>query len=485
MTDSEFNLLTCEAEELVQHLLQNRFASDEMAMAEFLQSAVSSLPNADSIRNKLMVQQQGEKRAATEEGKTEEITDSSGSCSNASSNASIGDSILPDDKPSVSLTCLQPRAKMDVAFGTKGIQFTDKKGDSFSVCSVDHIIVFPKSEDCRAKKKQVANMVLLVWNKKEGTAAVSYKKKSLHQVCMQLPFESPYPAATETTASSSDVDSDEEEENKKKADDDATSEWLTLLATALSFPIANVAIARNPTAPVALKGGSNGSNNQNYRFVSHQDSSMSTTVSGMPFLPCYHGVNDGVLFPLQEGLLFCKPPLFLPRSTLRSIECTGSNRYVTLCVVLDDKEQIEFTNIHTQEQDVLHKYIHEALIPAMQRDVAAEDGENGDNGDDEIADDGDAEIVNDGEEEEDQSSNTKSRKRKAAAEAANVNKKRLQQQQDSGGDDDEEEDDEDYDLGEAQHEEDENESGSDDDDDDDEEEDFEEQATETESEDED
>ena len=481
MTDSGFNLLTCEAEELVQHLLQNRFASDELATAEFLLSAVSSLPNAESISDKLMVQQQGEKRAASEEGKTEETTDSS-SGSNAS-NASIGDSILPDDKPSVALTCVQPRAKLDVVFGTEGIQFTDKKGDSFSVRSVDHIIVFPKPEDCRAKKKKVASMVLLVWNNKEDTtAAVSYKKKSLHQVCMQLPFESPYPAATETAASNSDVDSDEED--KKKADDDATSEWMNLLATSLSFPVENMAIARNPSAPVAPKGDSNGSNNQNYRFASHKDASMSTTVSGMPFLPCYHGVNDGVLFPLQEGLLFCKPPLFLPRSTLHSIDCTGSNRYVTLTVVFDDKEQLEFTNIHTQEQDVLRKYIHETLIPAMQRDVAAEDGDNGHDGDDEIADDGDAEIVDDGGE-GDQNSNKKSRKRKAATEAANVNKKRVQQQ-DSGEDDDEEEDDEDYDLGEAQSEADENESGDgDDDDDDDEEEDFEEQATETESEDED
>jgi hypothetical protein len=41
-------------------------------------------------------------------------------------------------------------------------------------------------------------------------------------------------------------------------------------------------------------------------FSSYQLSSQSSTTGGMPFVTCYHGVQDGVLFPMREGLLFYK-----------------------------------------------------------------------------------------------------------------------------------------------------------------------------------
>lgn len=36
-------------------------------------------------------------------------------------------------------------------------------------------------------------------------------------------------------------------------------------------------------------------------------------------MKCYHGVNEGSLFPLKQGLLFLKPALFLPRSHIEEV----------------------------------------------------------------------------------------------------------------------------------------------------------------------
>lgn len=39
------------------------------------------------------------------------------------------------------------------------------------------------------------------------------------------------------------------------------------------------------------------------------------------FVKCYHGVNEGSLFPLKQGLLFMKPALFLPRTDIQEVRC--------------------------------------------------------------------------------------------------------------------------------------------------------------------
>ena len=39
----------------------------------------------------------------------------------------------------------------------------------------------------------------------------------------------------------------------------------------------------------------------------------------LSFVKCYHGVNEGSLFPLKQGLLFMKPALFLPRSNIEEV----------------------------------------------------------------------------------------------------------------------------------------------------------------------
>ena len=44
------------------------------------------------------------------------------------------------------------------------------------------------------------------------------------------------------------------------------------------------------------------------------------------FVKCYHGVNEGSLFPLKQGLLFMKPALFLPRSHIEEVRLQFSLR---------------------------------------------------------------------------------------------------------------------------------------------------------------
>lgn len=91
----------------------------------------------------------------------------------------------------------------------------------------------------------------------------------------------------------------------------------------------------------------------------------------VPFIQCYHGVNMGSLFPLKEGLLFFKPPLFLLRDDIHSIACgrggSGSTRYVDLHVTLTNNKEsnddsgnntvVEFSNIQREELGPLNNYI--------------------------------------------------------------------------------------------------------------------------------
>lgn len=65
-------------------------------------------------------------------------------------------------------------------------------------------------------------------------------------------------------------------------------------------------------------------------FRSHEERETSTTTGGLPFVQCHYGVHDGVLFPYPQGLLFYKPPLFIPFSQIDSIQYGGSQRYAQL-----------------------------------------------------------------------------------------------------------------------------------------------------------
>ena len=55
-----------------------------------------------------------------------------------------------------------------------------------------------------------------------------------------------------------------------------------------------------------------------------------------PYLNCYKGIQEGALYPLQNGIIFLKPLLFLPTEGIASITAgrggIGSTRYIDLQV---------------------------------------------------------------------------------------------------------------------------------------------------------
>jgi hypothetical protein len=301
---------------------------------------------------------------------------------------------------------IMPRGKLTCSLFEEGIHCVNAKKESFKILPqhTSQLVVFPKPEDIR--KKGARDMVLLTLKEK-----VSLKNKELSQICFQLPNDTAF--------------------------------------------LENFRTALNLTKMARI--GGNG-----WNFQSHKEGSTSTTTGGLPCVRCYHGVNDGHMFPLAEGLLFFKPPLFLPRSSLHSIACgrgaSGSSRYVDMNIQLDDDDKtLEFTNIHREELGGLNDYLHKILIPAMKQDTVGDEKE-----DDSV--DAVEEVEDDDDENDDDDTGASRRpSRKASKEAREATKSQMKtgvgEDDDSDDnwvsskrkdddDDDEDDENEDEDLGE-------------------------------------
>jgi len=182
------------------------------------------------------------------------------------------------------------------------------------------------------------------------------------------------------------------------------------------------------------------SSTHGYAFRSDHNAAFSHTTGGMPFVKCYQGVNDGALYPLKEGLLFFKPPKFVPRSALHSIACgrgAGGSRYVDMVLSLKDAteegkegDNLEFSNIDRNELRVLNHYIHDVLVKAMEKDL--HQGEN---------EKTTSSTESDGSNNENEVGKRRKRSRRAASlEAINATKAQLQTAETSKACDSEEED---------------------------------------------
>ncbi len=403
------NILECEASELAEYLLSNRFEMSSKATATFLLQATSSLPNAEELSAEFLRE---------EEEQEDQVVN-------------LGEAL--SDPTEVSM--IIPRGKMTCTLFEQGIYCCNAKNETFKLLpnNAGKLVVFPKPEDI--KKRGTRHMILLTLEQK-----VMFKNKELSQICFQLPQDPLF---------------------------------LDSFRAALDL------------TDMAQVG-------QGWTFKSHIESSTSTTTGGLPCVRCYHGVNDGHLFPLEQGILFFKPPLFLHRSSLHSIACgrgaSGSSRYVDMNIQLEDKSTLEFTNIHREELGGLNAYLHKVLIPAMKQDAVAEnDDKNGTEPDDNDDDDDDGDVVeaeelddeskdgeatddddydddghddedgdddDDDDDDDDTSGAAHRSNRKTSKEARQTTKTRMTT--DLGDDDDDEEDDDDWDS-----------SGQQDDDDDD------------------
>lgn len=260
------NLLDCEASELAAYLLQHRFNDNGMATASFLLECTSTLPNAEAISTQLMGQRDDDDNG--DNGENEEATEEE---EEESPEKCLGNPLT--ETCTVSMTA--PRGKFQMTLLDGGVQFVNAKGDALVITSARRIVVFPSPQDCRLKKKDGANnMVLLCLDEdttsKDKVAAASplFQNKSCTQVCFALPADTTDPSMVAAAAT-----------------------WIELLCKSLSLPEREVIMAQN---------------HQGYTFESFKEGNTSTTTGGMPFVQCYYGVKDGVLFPMKQGLLFFK-----------------------------------------------------------------------------------------------------------------------------------------------------------------------------------
>eukprot|EP01082_Thalassiosira_pseudonana_P009702 g8476.t1 g8476 contig3:187587-189680(-) len=431
------NLQSCPPDVLALWLLEHRFENNATEVASFLLQCTSTLPNVEEISAQLLgggdddedeTMETEETKQSNVEGsddtndKSEEVKQSA---ANPTTNTNMQQLCQPLPKftslPPLSL--LGPRGKFTALLHTNGIIFTNPK----------------KAEEVISIAKE--NVESIVWFRKPE----DYKKlrglSGKGRACRVMWCDD-----------GAAVDGAEPTEE----------DWWNGIFTALcpsGSSITRVNCSLDKPSYSTTTTTTDG--NVRYCFKAEGATGSTTTTEEMPFVGCYHGMNDGALFPLREGLLFFKPPLFVPRSKLASISCgrgSGNSRYVDMAIQLDSDDSMEFTNIHRDELGGLNDYIHTTLIPAMHDDVN-EDGSGGGGDDDDGSSDEEvvaAEVVasddNDSaSEEEDESASDGGKRRRpsrAASESARVATRAHFTQGGAMEDDDSEDDEEDFDSGE-------------------------------------
>lgn len=300
-----------------------------------------------------------------------------------------------------------PRMKLMFSFHEAGMVFSSPKDGMITLqpADVQHVIVFPRREDCPQPPKM----------NKEGTAIhipgsyvlfilspdrVEFRKKKLDQICIQLPQHY------------SDI---------IFGGDNMTAQELTKICVdhfeqTIVDNIENCLHLHNRVYRIYNPKYHNIDRIGTYCFKSDDGGAEKTIMNGsMPYIKCYSGVNDGVLYPMEQGLLFFKPPSFIHRSQLHSIAVGrgGGARYIDIHASINDgKTQLEFTNIDREEMNVLNSYIHNTLVKAMAQDIAKADDLLNRGEDVEVS----ADLTHPSEEEDD--GNTSKRPRRAAFELA-------------------------------------------------------------------
>jgi len=436
-----------------------------MDVASFLLTCTSTLPDAEKISEQLLGggndddeedenMEDAEKKI--DKNDTTAIEDTKPAAASSDPQATLLQSIQASQQhPTfattnneiIEVSCINPRGKFQLSIYKSGIILTNpKKPEEVIPISnnVSNVVWFRKPEDYKKMKQLAKNggggsggkgkdkgipghMILICLE--DGTM---FRNKPLKQVCFQLPT---YPS--QSTAEGSDNST---QLNEK-------SWWDGLSSSLFTEDNAKKSDIIRVNASMETGKSSNG-----FVFKSAGEQGSSSTTEGLPFVGCYQGFNDGALFPLKEGLLFFKPPRFVPRSELASISCgrgAGGSRYVDMEVKLDvsdDDDQegkkkkqsdtLEWSNINRDELEGLNNYIHKTLIPAMQMDAdgtneEASDG-NSSNDDDDFAV---AEVVNTSDDDSEESSRKRRPSRAASKQAREINKAAL-----AGGNDEEDSD---------------------------------------------
>ena len=306
------------------------------------------------------------------------------------------------------IQCITPRGRFDVSIYEKGIILKNSKGDHCTVPPeiVSASVLFAKPDLYTRNIDDVKSKMLLLVLESEG---VKFKKGALHYLCFQAEMKDmvSLPAPNETT----------------KSESTSVPAPFPGPAPAVYFPAICTSVSTTPIVPLG--------------FLSSK---------GLPFVQSYKGTQEGVLYPMTSGILFFKPPHYIPRSTLVSIAAgrggSGGNatRFVDMVLALDGDQTLEFTNIDREELAPLNHYIKDVLTPAMARDAAQPVDEKVKPEEGNCVFEVEVEVGNEGEDEgEDEVVGR--RPRRAAAKAARVANRAQVAGMDTDDDDDEDDED--------------------------------------------
>ena len=272
-----------------------------------------------------------------------ESASSSASSSSSSSQQLVGAGLCT--LPAVSF--LSPRAKMDVEViesgAARGLALTDvSKGVTYAVPIAAIAYAFHLRRPARNSKdpRFAAHMWLLKLRSAEDSAGELHfrgSKKPLRWVCFQF-------------------------ELKGKA---AKAGWGAEEKLALRRPWAGA----SPAGSAVLSGALPTSVDTLMTDVLsasgatlvRPDKAVFCSSAGTASIKCYHGVKDGQLYPLANGVLFTKSPfIFVPAESINEFVFgrggSAVGRTVDVVITTDSGEQYEFGMIEKVETEPLRQY---------------------------------------------------------------------------------------------------------------------------------
>mmetsp|Transcript_40400 Transcript_40400/g.84071 ORF Transcript_40400/g.84071 Transcript_40400/m.84071 type:complete len:497 (-) Transcript_40400:57-1547(-) len=343
-----FNVLTCTPAQLATHLLRHRFDHQIAPAQDFWNQ----------------VQQQWKS------------TTTAAAADNDNNGPDLGSRL--DHIPPLPVSCMVPRCgKVLLHLYEQGVQAV-KQADPTTIVwtwtdwtALQEVLLLAKPTDLQQQKKIVTPVALL-----HGSAPlVTFRNKPYSQMCIMLPS----------------LAKDQVAQPEHEGLTPEVWAFVQQLASLASCPLINVYSSSKTSTQSA--------------FTSFREPGTSSTTAGLPFVACHLGTQDGVLMPLECGLVFGWK--YWPRACLHSVAAGrgsgGSSRYIDVQVQYasanndnEELERLEFTNINRSELPGLNQYIHGVLIPAMQRDA---NGGNNDNHqedpekDDNDSDDDDENVV--------------------------------------------------------------------------------------------
>lgn len=248
--------------------------------ASFLLQCTSTLPNAAEISAQLM----------GGENEDDEIEEEAPAVNPVLQSSPLPPFVTKEQKSiGVEVSCTNPRGRFLMKLHKTGITLNNPKKEdevlTIPSSSVGNVIWFRKGEEYKklksssGKGKPLPGHMVLICFKQDSN--MMFRGKGVTQVCLQLPSYSD--------------DGETEGQFTEK-------QWWDGLRTALCSE-ANSNMIR---VHYKMDNFTTIEKTECFTFQSEGAPGSSTTTEGMPYVGCYHGLNDGVLYPLREGLLFFK-----------------------------------------------------------------------------------------------------------------------------------------------------------------------------------